>query len=84
MPLGPLLDRLARKSYGDMRVLVEKTYDYAQCRPADDPDFLHWRRAKSQNISSNMPKQRDRQFSNTLQCFDGKLQSTSQRHPLLT
>lgn len=25
IPLGPLLDRLARKSYGDMRVLVEKT-----------------------------------------------------------
>jgi mediator of RNA polymerase II transcription subunit 14 len=26
VPLGPLLDRLARKSYGDMRTLVEKTF----------------------------------------------------------
>lgn len=79
VPLGPLLDRLARKSYGGMRVLVEKTYGSRRRHPADNTDFLHLRRGKSQNISSNMQKQRARPFSSTSQCFDGRLLSTSPR-----
>lgn len=63
VPLGPLLDRLARKSYSDMRTLVDKTF----VSPLQllTPACLHSRRGRNQNMSSSMPKQRARPSSST-------------------
>jgi hypothetical protein len=75
VPLGAILDRMTRRGYGDMRVLLEKTYVLPLGRRWIGlifPDCHLSMPSNGRNISSSMPKRPDKLFSNTLPSSAGK------------